>query len=49
MAPKPKPIAKLDLASNPLARPSDTTNRPGLYSQDLSPSAPLALTFSIDP
>ena len=49
MAPKPKPLAKLDLASNPLARPPDTTNRPDLYSQDLSPSAPLALAFSVDP
>jgi hypothetical protein len=54
MAPTPKPLDKQYLASttekksNPLDRPADTTSRPDLYTQDLSPSASLVLAFSVD-
>jgi hypothetical protein len=35
--------------TNPLTSPPDTTSRPYLYPQNLSPSAQLALSFSVDP
>ena len=51
MAPTPKPRDKQYRASTTekMARPADTTSRPDHYSQDLSPSTPLVLAFSVDP